>query len=147
MIDAPMFAPIIGPALITWAACTILAVAAGWALTAGVLKIAKAPKAMVPRERIPILEGERTEMREVMRGGTLIGVLERTIITTAMFFGADAIVVVALAIKGLGRYPELKAAPQASERFIIGTFVSVATAIIIGLLGRHILFAFVTGTV
>lgn len=146
MLDTPNFTPLLGTALITWAACTLLAVAAGWALTAGVLKIAKAPAPRVPRDGIPILEGGGTETREVMRGGTLIGILERTIITTAMFFGAEAIVVVALAIKGLGRYPELKAAPEVSERFIIGTFVSVATAIIIGLLGRHILFALVAGT-
>lgn len=60
---------------------------------------------------------------EVLRGGAWIGVLERAAIAVSLLVGLPEGVAVVVAIKGLARYPELRV-PGASERFIIGTFVS-----------------------
>ena len=60
---------------------------------------------------------------EVLRGGTMIGVLERTAIAVTVLAGFEEGLAVLIAVKGLGRFNELKA-PVASERFIIGTLAS-----------------------
>jgi len=60
---------------------------------------------------------------EVLRGGTWIGVLERTAIAATVLAGFAEGLAVLIAVKGLGRFNELKA-PVASERFIIGTLAS-----------------------
>jgi hypothetical protein len=60
---------------------------------------------------------------EVLRGGTWIGVLERTAIAVTVLAGFEEGLAVLIAVKGLGRFNELKA-PAASERFIIGTLAS-----------------------
>lgn len=70
---------------------------------------------------------------EVLRGGALIGSLERGAIFAALVAGWPEGLAIVLAIKGLARYPELRSpdqpasvTPQAvAERFIIGTFTSV----------------------
>ena len=70
---------------------------------------------------------------EVLRGGALIGSLERGAIYVALVAGWPEGLAIVLAIKGLARYPELRSpdqpasvTPQAvAERFIIGTFTSV----------------------
>ena len=69
----------------------------------------------------------------VLRGGTWIGVLERAAIYASLVAGWPEGIAVVLAVKGLGRYPELRAAEDgvrtgAAERFIIGTFASVLWA-------------------
>lgn len=69
----------------------------------------------------------------VLRGGAWIGVLERLAIFSAIVAGWPEGLAVVLAVKGLGRYPELRAAEDgvrtgAAERFIIGTFASVLWA-------------------
>lgn len=64
---------------------------------------------------------------EVLRGGAWIGALERTAITATLLAGWPEGLAVVLAVKGLGRYPELRQ-PGAAERFIIGTFTSVLWA-------------------
>jgi hypothetical protein len=71
---------------------------------------------------------------EVLRGGTWIGVLERTAIYATLVAGWPEGLAVVLVVKGLGRYPELRAAEDgvrtgAAERFIIGTFTSVLWAV------------------
>ncbi|HVH93516.1 MAG TPA: hypothetical protein VM688_01205, partial [Nocardioidaceae bacterium] len=76
---------------------------------------------------------------EVLRGGAWIGVFERCAVFAALTSGWPEGLAVVLALKGLGRYSELKAgAPTANgetfttggvvERFIIGTFASVLWA-------------------
>ena len=60
---------------------------------------------------------------EVLRGGAWIGVLERTAIAVTVLAGFAEGLAVLIAVKGLGRFNELKA-PVASERFIIGTLAS-----------------------
>ena len=60
---------------------------------------------------------------DVLRGGTWIGFLERAAIAATLLAGSAEGLVVVLAVKGLGRYAELRA-PAAAERFIIGTLAS-----------------------
>jgi hypothetical protein len=67
----------------------------------------------------------------VLRGGAWIGALERLGVFASLAVGMPEGVAVVLALKGLGRYPELRnpaASPGAAERFIIGTFTSVLWA-------------------
>lgn len=76
----------------------------------------------------------------VLRGGTWIGILERLAITGSIMAGHPEAIAVVLAVKGLGRYPELRAAKaehraKATERFIIGTLASYIWAGLIGVLG------------
>jgi hypothetical protein len=76
---------------------------------------------------------------EVLRGGAWIGVFERCAVFATLASGWPEGLAVVLALKGLGRYSELKAgAPSGgdaalptggvAERFIIGTFASVLWA-------------------
>ncbi|GAB4079649.1 hypothetical protein GCU67_02315 [Modestobacter muralis] len=60
---------------------------------------------------------------EVLRGGTWIGVLERTAVAAVVLAQYKEGLPVLVAVKGLGRFNELKA-PVAAERFIIGTLAS-----------------------
>ena len=81
---------------------------------------------LVDRERFSMpdsIEGAA----EVLRGGLWIGLLERAAVFASLVAGFPEGVAIALAVKGLGRYPELRA-PGAAERFIIGTFASVLWA-------------------
>lgn len=68
-----------------------------------------------------------------LRGGTWIGYVERIALTGALLAGNPAAIAVIVAVKGLGRYPELKENPDASERFVIGTLVSLTWAAVCGL--------------
>lgn len=65
--------------------------------------------------------------REVLRGGMTIGLLERFAATGAIMAGFPEALGVLVAIKGVGRFTELEA-PEARERFIIGTLVSIVWA-------------------
>lgn len=65
-----------------------------------------------------------------LRGGAWIGALERVAVFSGLLAGWKEAIAIVLAVKGLGRYPELKNGnrPAVAERFIIGTFVSVLWA-------------------
>ncbi|WP_420175079.1 hypothetical protein [Luteococcus sp. OSA5] len=64
-----------------------------------------------------------------LRGGAWIGALERLAIFAGLIAHYPEAIAICLAMKGLARYPELKATTTgAAERFIIGTFVSVLLA-------------------
>jgi hypothetical protein len=76
---------------------------------------------------VPVTEESPVIGREVLRGGVWIGVLERAAITTCLLTGLVEGVALVLAVKGLGRYSELRT-PGAAERFIIGTFSSLLWA-------------------
>jgi hypothetical protein len=67
---------------------------------------------------------------QVLRGGTWIGVLERLAVYAALVARWPEGIAIVLAVKGLGRYPELRAEHRSglAERFIIGTLVSVLWA-------------------
>jgi hypothetical protein len=68
---------------------------------------------------------------DVLRGGAWIGALERLAVYAAVLAGWGPGLAIVLAVKGLGRYPELRNQEDtsAAERFIIGTFTSVLWAI------------------
>jgi len=65
--------------------------------------------------------------REVLRGGWVIGYLERLAIVAAIVLGHFEVIAGVIAIKGLGRFTELDNA-EARERFIIGTLTSMIWA-------------------
>ncbi len=68
--------------------------------------------------------------REVLRGGTTIGYLERLGVALAIVVGFPEAIAVVVAIKGIGRFSELAAA-EARERFIIGTLASLLWACVV----------------
>jgi len=64
----------------------------------------------------------------ILRGGAIIGVLERLAVCLAILTGQPVAIAYVVAIKGLGRFAELKETPVAAERFIIGTLTSLLWA-------------------
>ncbi|MCD4524898.1 hypothetical protein [Nocardioides sp. cx-173] len=70
------------------------------------------------------------QAEEVLRGGAWIGGLERAAVAASLMAGWPEGVAISLALKGLGRYPELRNQENTgtAERFIIGTFTSVLWA-------------------
>ncbi|MCF8587932.1 hypothetical protein [Gordonia liuliyuniae] len=62
-----------------------------------------------------------------LRGGRIIGVLERASVAACLLMSWPAGLAVILAVKSLARFSELRA-PRASEQFILGTFASVMWA-------------------
>lgn len=72
---------------------------------------------------------------EVLRGGMWIGIVERALIAGAIVLGRPELMAVVVAVKGLGRFAEIKSSSAAGERFIIGTFVSIAIAALAGVIG------------
>ncbi|NKY39931.1 hypothetical protein HGA02_10435, partial [Cellulomonas septica] len=68
----------------------------------------------------------------VLRGGTWVGILERLAVTGCFLVGEAGGIAVVVAVKGLGRYPELRENPGASERFVIGTFASLLWSAAVG---------------
>lgn len=118
--------PPAGP-VINWlgvGAATVSVVITGGTVTTIVLGLARATT--------PALQtgpsGARIQ-RELLRGGAWIGVLERIGIMASLLTWPEGVALI-LAIKGLARYPELKAGATsgAAERFIIGTLVSFGWA-------------------
>ncbi len=63
-----------------------------------------------------------------LRGGRVIGFLERGAVAVTLIIGWPEGLAIILAVKGLARYPELREA-HAGEQFIIGTFGSVLYAV------------------
>ncbi|CAI3795484.1 hypothetical protein [Pseudarthrobacter sp. MM222] len=64
----------------------------------------------------------------ILRGGAIIGILERLAVCLAILAGQPVAIAYVVAIKGLGRFAELKETPVAAERFIIGTLTSMLWA-------------------
>ena len=127
---------------------TALVVAAALALSVGlvlavsvlVLRWARVPELVLPEyERdasgrlVPILATAPKPSRPLLRGGLWVGILERLAITGAIIAQHPELIAVVVAVKGLGRYPELQQAGGASERFIIGTLASFTVAVAVGL--------------
>jgi F0F1-type ATP synthase membrane subunit c/vacuolar-type H+-ATPase subunit K len=124
----PVLATVLKAAVI--AVLGIVATLAGSPLVRAVLRRADAPEpedaaAAVTATQSPGIEAASAQLR----GGHWIGLLERLAIYVAILSGFSEGIAVVLAIKGLARYPELKATTSgAAERFIIGTFSSVLFA-------------------
>lgn len=85
-----------------------------------------------------VLVGQPSEAG-VLRGGLVIGMLERVGVVVAILCNQPVAIAYVVAIKGLGRYPELKDSPASSERFIIGTLASMLWAAVIGVLAKVLL--------
>jgi hypothetical protein len=83
----------------------------------------------------PRQSGTAEETNALLRGGTAIGYLERLAVVLAVMAGLPEAIAVIVAIKGIGRFSEL-AAPEARERFIVGTFASLVWAAAAGALVR-----------
>ena len=77
----------------------------------------------------------------ILRGGAIIGVLERLAVALAILAGQPVAIAYVVAIKGLGRFAELKETPVAAERFIIGTLTSMLWAAGVAALARILLQA------
>jgi hypothetical protein len=72
--------------------------------------------------------GGNASATRILRGGAIIGVLERLAVCLAILAGQPVAIAYVVAIKGLGRFAELKETPVAAERFIIGTLASMLWA-------------------
>ncbi|HKT55147.1 MAG TPA: hypothetical protein VJR25_00115 [Microbacterium sp.] len=84
-------------------------------------------------------DGDAAATRTLMRGGTVIGYLERIAAVVAIIAGFPEAIAVVVAIKGIGRFSEL-AASEARERFIVGTLASLLWACVVGALVRLAMF-------
>ncbi|WP_209323266.1 hypothetical protein [Brevibacterium renqingii] len=109
-------------------AAAVAAALIGWPLVPLFLRLTHAG----PGEK-PTRTG--TEEIEVLRGGLWVGIVERALIAGAIVLGRPELMAVVIAVKGLGRFAEIKSSAAAGERFIIGTFVSIAFACLIGVIG------------
>lgn len=118
---------------------TALAAAGGSPVTRRVLEVAthgRVPEGdnggiMLRPTAVPGLVADDAPAREVLRGGTTIGYLERLGVVIAIIVGFPEAIAVVVAVKGIGRFSELAAA-EARERFIIGTLASLLWACVIG---------------
>jgi len=76
-------------------------------------------------------DADPAHARTLMRGGTVIGYLERICTVVAIAVGFPEAIAAIIAVKGIGRFPELAEA-EARERFIIGTLASLLWASAVG---------------
>ncbi len=74
--------------------------------------------------------GSPRVQRTILRGGALIGALERLTMLGTLLAGWPEGIAAIVAVKAFARYPELRAGQGtgATERFIIGTFASLGWA-------------------
>ena len=142
------------PALVAgiWVGALVLSAVGGWLVTRVVLRLASrsrdagrrrvVPQGPVLLEPLRVSDGPEGEGAQiVLRGGTWIGVLERIAVTGSLLAGVPEGVAVVVAVKGLGRYPELRENPGASERFVIGTLASLLWSAVVGLAAVRLLLA------
>ena len=134
------------PSALVVAAALALSVGLGLAVSVLVLRWARVPELVLPEyERdasgrlVPILSTAPKPSRPLLRGGLWVGILERLAITGAIIAQHPELIAVVVAVKGLGRYPELQQAGGASERFIIGTLASFTVAVAVGLAAGAVL--------
>lgn len=77
------------------------------------------------------------EPSEIEGGGFIIGVLERLIIVTLVLVGSTSAVSVIFAGKSIARFDALKNR-KVAEYYLIGTFMSMAFGLVIGVVSRQI---------
>ena len=130
--------------------CLAISAALGSPIASLVLRSARVPEPptveVTGDSRSPVVSRREKlsadgEVREVLRGGMWIGILERVGLTAAILAGRFELAAVVVAIKALGRYPEIRENPAVSERFIIGTLTSLLVAAACGAAGLAILGA------
>ncbi|MFD5277383.1 hypothetical protein ACFWIX_07450 [Pseudarthrobacter sp. NPDC058362] len=114
-------------------AALVVAGFGGWPVTTLVFKLARTiddrAADPAPEETVagPVHAPDAPRQR-ILRGGAIIGVLERLGVAVAILTGQSVAIAYIVAIKGLGRFAELKETPVAAERFIIGTLTSLLWA-------------------
>jgi hypothetical protein len=116
-----------GPMVAVTVAAGLLAVVGGGPVTARVFDVVDRN----PETPGPIVLGSMAQAGQVLRGGAWIGALERLAVFAGLAAGFPEGVAVVLALKGVGRFNDLKSDQgdgAATERFIIGTFTSVLWA-------------------
>lgn len=127
-VAASRTVPVTGFALgATLVLCVVAAATAGAPTVLAMFKIAR-------RQR----DGSPAPDAGPLRGGRVIGMLERIAVAVAVLAGWPEGIAIVLAVKGLARYPELRE-PHASEQFIIGTFASVLWAIAVCGIGKALI--------
>ena len=99
-------------------ASLVTAVAGGSAVTREVLGRAVVDATEGPAGGLVAADG-----RELLRGGQVIGYLERLAVAGVIIAGHPEALAVVIAIKGVGRFSDLENA-AVRERFIIGTLAS-----------------------
>jgi hypothetical protein len=132
--------PLRGPLAVVAVGALLLAAAAGGSpMATGVLRLAdpaaaKAAEGMDLQTSALGLGAPPEQVRPatlsapgLLRGGATLGMLERVATFGTLAAGSPEGIAVVLAVKGLGRFGELKV-PAAPERFMIGTFASVLWA-------------------
>ncbi|QGQ19365.1 hypothetical protein GC089_09130 [Cellulomonas sp. JZ18] len=138
------------PALqaLVWVTALAVSTGGGWYATRLVLDLASrsadagrdVPTTQAQAGPLTLSDGpEGPGARRVLRGGTWIGLLERLGVTGAILAGMPEGAAIVVAVKGLGRYAELRDNPGASERFVIGTLASLVWASLVGFAGRLLL--------
>lgn len=95
--------------------------------------------------RKPGGEGNENGLLKVqigLPGGYWIGLLERLGVFLSIAAGHPTGIALVLAVKGLGRYPELRTGDdRRGELFIIGTLASILWAAIWGVLARWVVLS------
>ncbi|MDP3207825.1 MAG: hypothetical protein Q8M65_01625 [Rhodoglobus sp.] len=74
-----------------------------------------------------VVDDDTKPRREILRGGSTIGHLERLALLGSVAAGQPAAIAIIVAVKGLGRFSELEDSAS-RERFIIGTLTSLGWA-------------------
>lgn len=136
---------VVGPLII--AIALFVSVWAGGRLTVSVLSSAAhspdsaegpsiADPAAEPMIQVPGEESSAEVVADghvpVLTGGRWIGKLERFAVSLAIISGYPAAIAIVVAIKGLGRYPEIRKSTDASEKFVIGTLTSLLVSSVVG---------------
>lgn len=98
----------------------------GWFVVKLTFEVADPPTSPLESGRQPLAPPAGT-----MRGGWIIGLLERAATTAAIGAGLFVALAVIVAVKAVGRFGELDK-PESRERFIIGTLASLGTAALWG---------------
>lgn len=122
----------------------MLSVLGGWWVVPAVLRSA-ARSADAGPVSTSTADGHEADPARVLRGGTWIGALERLAVTGTLLAGYPAGIAFVVAVKGLGRYPELRDNPDSSERFVIGTLTSLVWSAAVGVAGAALLGTAVLG--
>jgi hypothetical protein len=137
VVVLPVELPVIGAIVIALLGVALAGVG-GSPVTRRVLEVAthgRVPEGdnggiMLRPAAVPGIVADDAPAREVLRGGTAIGYLERLGVALAIVVGFPEAIAVVVAIKGIGRFSELAAA-EARERFIIGTLASLLWACVV----------------
>lgn len=109
--------------------CGAVAVFAGRPLVDATFRLFDRASVTRIEPAVPHTEPGLVAAARALRGGAWIGQFERAAIFATILAGFPAGIAVVLGLKGLARYPELRATSSgAAERFIIGTFTSVLFA-------------------